>query len=46
MAELFALADLMRQKIKTMPRWNRTEKYADLQFMEEGEERIYVDFCR
>ena len=42
---LFALVQTYETKDKDDARMEAHIKYADLQFMEEGEERIYVDFA-
>ena len=42
---LFALVQTYETKDKDDARMEAHRKYADLQFMEEGEERIYVDFA-
>lgn len=42
---LFALVQTYETKDKDEARMEAHIKYADLQFMEEGEERIYVDFA-
>ena len=41
---LFALVQTYETKDKENARMEAHKKYADLQFMEEGEERIYIDF--
>ena len=42
---LFALVQTYETKDKDDAQMESHRKYADLQFMEEGEERIYVDFA-
>lgn len=42
--DLFALVQIYRTKDKENVRMEAHKKYADLQFIEEGEERIYVAF--